>query len=55
MIVAEMRTPGWVSGMTRKGRIRNEYIRGGVGVASIMDKMRGNRLRWFGLVMRREE
>jgi len=32
--------------VTRENRIRNEYIRGSVGVASIMDKTRENRRRW---------
>ena len=34
------------------GRIKNENIRGGVGVA-VEDKMRENRFRWFGNVNRR--
>src|SRR5690348_1936379 len=42
-------------GVTRKDRIRNDYIRGSVGVADIKDKMRENRLRWFGHVVRGEE
>ena len=33
---------------TRLDRIRNEVIREKVGVASIEDKMRETRLRWFG-------
>lgn len=32
--------------------IRNEVIRGKMGVASITDKMREARLRWFGHVKR---
>jgi len=32
-------------GVTRKDRIRNEYIKGSIGVASIVDKIRENRLR----------
>lgn len=43
-----------MSGMTRKDRIRNGYVRGSIGVISIVDKVRENRLRWFGHVMRRE-
>jgi hypothetical protein len=30
-------------------------VRGSIGVVSIVYKMRKNRLRWFGHVMRREE
>jgi len=49
--VAEMRTLRWMSGVTREDRIRNEYVRGCIGVSSIVDKTRENRLRWFGHVM----
>ncbi|PHT95006.1 Isoleucine--tRNA ligase [Capsicum annuum] len=37
----------------RGGSVRNEVIRAKLGVASVEDKMREVRLRWFGLVMRR--
>lgn len=43
----------WMCGHTRKDRLRNEVIREKVGVASIEEKMRENRLRWFGHVKRR--
>ncbi|PKA63692.1 hypothetical protein AXF42_Ash016976 [Apostasia shenzhenica] len=46
--VAEMRMLRWMCGYTRKDRMRNEYIRKKVGVASIEDKLRESRLRWFG-------
>ncbi|XP_050548275.1 uncharacterized protein LOC126909909, partial [Daktulosphaira vitifoliae] len=45
----------WISGVTREDRIRNKYIRGTIGVVLTVDKMRENRLRWFGHVMRKEE
>ena len=44
-----------LSRVTNEDKIRNEYIRGSIGVASIVDKMRENRLRWLGHVLRREE
>ena len=46
--VTEMRMLRWICGKTLKDRIRNEHIREMVGVAPIEDKMRENRLRWFG-------
>jgi hypothetical protein len=52
---SEIRILRWMSGVTRENRIRNEYLRGRIGVALIVDKMRENRLRWFGHMMRREE
>ena len=45
----------WMSGVTRKDRIRNEVIRGTVKVTSVSKKVQEARLRWFGHVMRREE
>lgn len=47
--VAEMRMSIWMHGKTRKGRIRNEHIRGMVRVALIETKTRENRLRWCGM------
>ncbi|KAF3615267.1 hypothetical protein FXO38_35214 [Capsicum annuum] len=49
----EMRMLRWMCGLTRGDRVRNEIIREKVGVASVEDKMREGRLRWFGYVMRR--
>jgi hypothetical protein len=52
----EMKMIRWMSEVTRKDGIRNEYVRDSIGEASIVDKMRENRLRWFGHVnIRREE
>ncbi|PHT34196.1 ATP-citrate synthase alpha chain protein 2 [Capsicum baccatum] len=48
-----MRMLHWMCGLTRGDRVRNEIIWDKVGVASVEDKMREGRLRWFGHVMRR--
>ena len=43
MGVAEMRMLRWMCGHTRNDKIRNEDIRGKVGVAEIVGKLRENR------------
>ena len=53
MSVEEMRMLRWMCGHTRKDRVRNEIIRTKVGVTCIENKMRENRLRWFGHIKRR--
>lgn len=45
----------WINGVTREYRVRNEYVRGNIGMALIGVKMRENRPRWFPYVMRREK
>jgi len=44
-----------MSGLTREDGIRNECVRGSIGLASMVDKMRENRLLRFGHMMRGEE
>ena len=41
-------------GVTRRDRVRNEYVRASVGVDSINDKLAQRRLSWFGHVSRKE-
>ena len=53
MSVAEMYMLRWMCGNTRREKVRNEDIRTKIGVASIEEKMRENRLRWFGHERRR--
>ncbi|KAK3507995.1 hypothetical protein QTP70_010004 [Hemibagrus guttatus] len=52
--VAELKMLRFSLGVTRLGRIRNEYIRGTAHVGRLGDKVREARLRWFGHVQRRE-
>jgi len=51
--VAHMHMLRWLCGNTQRDKVRNEYIRTKIGVASIEEKMRENRLRWFDHVRRR--
>ena len=41
--------------MTRKDKIRNEYVRGIAKIAKLGDKLRNARLHWYGNVKRREQ
>uniref|UniRef100_A0A0A9HKX9 Uncharacterized protein n=1 Tax=Arundo donax TaxID=35708 RepID=A0A0A9HKX9_ARUDO len=43
----------WMCGHTRKDQVRNDDIRGRVGVASIEEKLVQHSLRWFGHIQRR--
>ena len=55
MEIAEMKMLGFAVGVTRKDKIRNEYIRGTVKVKRLEMKMKVDRLRWYGHVMRRDQ
>ncbi|KAK3547011.1 hypothetical protein QTP86_008801 [Hemibagrus guttatus] len=52
--VAELKMLRFSLGVTRLDRIRDEYIRGTAHVGRLGDKVREDRLRWFGHVQRRE-
>ena len=45
----------WTSGLTLLDRVRNEDVRKRMGVATLAEKTRENRLRWYGHVLRREQ
>ena len=55
MEVAEMKMLRFAMGVTRKDKIRNEYIRGAVKVEPLGMKMREGRLRWYGHVMKKDQ
>lgn len=48
MSVLEMRMLRWMCELSKEDRIRNEYIRGNVGISSIMEKVRKIRPKLFG-------
>ena len=55
MEVAELKMARWALGVTRKDKIRNEYVRGTAKIAKLRDKLRNAMLRWYGHVKRKEE
>jgi len=55
MSIVEIRMLRWRIGVMREERIRNDYVRGSIGVVSIVDKMSENSLIWFGHVMRQKK
>ena len=55
MEVTQMKTLRFATGVTRKDKIRNKYIKGTVKVEWLGMKMRESRLRWYGHVMRRDK
>ena len=48
MEVAELKMVRWALGVTRKDKIKNEYVRGTAKIAKLGEKLRGTRLRWYG-------
>ena len=52
MSVVEMHMLRWMYDNTGRDKVRNENIHTKIGVASIEEKMRENRLRWFDHVRR---
>ena len=55
MEVAGLKMVRWALGVTRKDKIRNEYLRGTAKIARLGDKLRNAKLRWYGHVKRREK
>lgn len=53
MSVVEMCMLRWICGHTRNDHIRNDDIRGKLGVAPIEEKFVQHRLKWFGHIQRR--
>ena len=53
--VAELKMVRWALGVTRKDKIRNEYVRGTANIAKLGDKLWNVRLRWYGHVKKREK
>ncbi|VDO91084.1 unnamed protein product [Heligmosomoides polygyrus] len=45
----------WACGWTRQDRVRNEDVRTVMKTAPIQLKMREQRLRWYGHILRRQE
>ena len=55
MEVTEMKMLRFAMGVTRKDKIKNEYIRSTIKIEWLGMKMREGRLRWYGHVMRRDK
>ena len=55
MEVTELKMVRWALGVMLKDRVRNKYFWGTAKIRRIREKMRGERLRWFGHVKSREE
>ncbi|XP_069988606.1 uncharacterized protein [Penaeus vannamei] len=52
---AEMRMLRWMCGVTRKDKVRDDYIRGTVKVTEVCVKIQERRINWYGHVIRSEE
>ena len=55
MKVAGIKMLRFAMGVTRKDKIRNDYIRGTVKVERLGMKIRKGKLRWYGHVMKRDQ
>ena len=55
MEVVEMKMLRFAMGVTRKDKIRNDYIRITVKLERLGMKMREGRMRWYGHVMRKDQ
>ncbi|XP_063863902.1 uncharacterized protein LOC135102550 [Scylla paramamosain] len=53
--VAEMGMLRWMLGVTRRDKVRNNFIRGTAKVTEVTKKVQERRMRWFGHIKRREE
>ena len=54
MSVTEMRMLRWMAGISKKEHIRNEDVRARTKVIAITEKMREQRLKWYGHVEKRD-
>ena len=52
--VTGMKMLRWMSGVTRRDKLRNRYIRGSARVTEVSKKVQEARLRWYGHLERRE-
>ena len=55
MEVAQLKMVRWALGVTRKDKIKNDYVRGTAKIAKLGGKLRNARLRWYGHIKSREE
>lgn len=55
MSVIEMEMLRRMCGCTREDGIKNDFIKGSIGMVPIVDKLRENKLRWLVYTIRRDE